>query len=95
MNVGKVARVTLAFWVIKILATTLGETAGDALSMTLNLGYAVSSLIFLGFFCVTLAAQIASRKFASSLAIAVVMVTLIAVTSCRERTREALIDPGV
>src|SRR6476646_6927365 len=53
----KVPRVTLAFWVVKILATTLGETGGDALSMQLNLGYAVSTLIFLGFFIVTLAAQ--------------------------------------
>lgn len=59
----KVARVTVAFWVIKILATTVGETGGDALSMTLNLGYAVSSLIFLGFFCVTLAAQVASKRY--------------------------------
>lgn len=59
----KVPRVTLAFWVVKILATTVGETGGDALSMTLNLGYAVSSLIFLVFFCVTLSAQIASKRF--------------------------------
>jgi uncharacterized membrane-anchored protein len=59
----KVPRVTLAFWIIKILATTVGETGGDALSMTLNLGYAVSSLIFLGFFCVTLAAQITSKRY--------------------------------
>src|ERR1700682_1651764 len=58
-----VARVTLAFWIIKILATTLGETGGDALSMTLKLGYAISSLIFLGFFCVTLAAQIVSNRY--------------------------------
>jgi uncharacterized membrane-anchored protein len=59
----KVARVTLVFWVIKILATTLGETGGDALSMTLKLGYGISSLIFLGFFGVTLAAQIASKRY--------------------------------
>lgn len=59
----KVPQVTLMFWVVKILATTLGETGGDALSMTLNLGYAVSSLIFLGFFCVTLAAQITSKRY--------------------------------
>ena len=59
----KVPQVTLAFWVVKIFATTVGETGGDALSMTLNLGYAVSSLIFLGFFCITLAAQITSKRF--------------------------------
>jgi uncharacterized membrane-anchored protein len=59
----KVPQVTLAFWIVKILATTVGETGGDALSMTLNLGYAVSSLIFLAFFAVTLAAQVTSRRY--------------------------------
>jgi uncharacterized membrane-anchored protein len=59
----KVPRVTIAFWVVKIFATTVGETGGDALSMTLNLGYAVSTLIFLGFFVVTLAAQVASKHY--------------------------------
>ncbi|MGI9035562.1 MAG: COG4705 family protein [Pyrinomonadaceae bacterium] len=51
------------FWVIKIFATTLGETGGDAVTMSLNLGYAVGSLIFLAFFAVTLAAQVASKKY--------------------------------
>jgi len=59
----KVPQVTIAFWIIKILATTLGETGGDALSMTLNIGYAVSSLILLGFFAVTLAAQVSARRY--------------------------------
>lgn len=59
----KVPRVTLAFWAIKVLATTLGETGGDALSMQLGLGYLASTLIFLGFFAVTLAAQVATRRF--------------------------------
>lgn len=59
----KVPQVTLAFWVIKVLATTLGETGGDALSMQLNLGYLVSSLIFLAFFIGAAAAQIASKRF--------------------------------
>jgi uncharacterized membrane-anchored protein len=59
----KVPPVTLMFWVIKICATTVGETGGDALSMTEKLGYAVSSLIFLGFFCITLAAQVASKRY--------------------------------
>jgi uncharacterized membrane-anchored protein len=53
----KVPSVTLMFWVIKIFATTLGETGGDAVTMTWQLGYAVGSLIFLGFFFVTLAAR--------------------------------------
>ena len=59
----KVPMVTLAFWIVKICATTVGETGGDALSMTLNLGYAVSTLIFLVFFVVTLAAQVASKQY--------------------------------
>ena len=59
----KVPHITVMFWVIKILATTVGETGGDALSMTLNLGYAVSSLIFLALFGVTLAAQVRSKRF--------------------------------
>lgn len=60
---GKVPQVTLVFWTIKILATTVGETGGDALSMSLQLGYAVSSLIFLVFFGIALAAQVTSRQY--------------------------------
>ena len=59
----KVPQATFVFWIVKICATTVGETGGDALSMTLKLGYAVSTFIFLGFFAVTLAAQVASRRF--------------------------------
>lgn len=59
----KVPAVTLAFWIVKVLATTVGETGGDALSMTLNLGYLTSTLIFLGFFAATLTAQVASRRY--------------------------------
>jgi uncharacterized membrane-anchored protein len=59
----KVPRVTLAFWIVKIFATTLGETGGDALSMQLKLGYAISTLIFLAFFLVTLGAQVASKHY--------------------------------
>ncbi|WP_427913648.1 hypothetical protein ACPWT1_01355 [Ramlibacter sp. MMS24-I3-19] len=71
----KVPQVTLAFWAVKILATTVGETGGDALSMTLNLGYAVSSLIFLAFFAVTLAIQVASRRYHAFAYWAVVVAT--------------------
>lgn len=59
----KVPKVTLMFWIVKILATTVGETGGDALSMTLKLGYLVSTMIFLGFFVVTLSMQVASKRF--------------------------------
>jgi uncharacterized membrane-anchored protein len=62
-GLSKVPEVTLVFWVIKIAATTLGETAGDAVSMTLNWGYALSSAMFIGIFVVAVAAQIAARSF--------------------------------
>lgn len=59
----KVPEVTLIFWVIKILATTLGETGGDAVSMSMNLGYLVGTGIFAAIFIVAVIAQIAARKF--------------------------------
>src|SRR5580704_283391 len=59
----KVPEVTLGFWVIKILATTLGETGGDAVSMSMDLGYAVSSLILIAIFAVAVAAQIRAKAF--------------------------------
>jgi uncharacterized membrane-anchored protein len=63
----KVPDVTLAFWVIKILATTLGETGGDAVTMSLGLGYAIGSIIFVGIFAAAVAAQISTRRFHSFL----------------------------
>jgi uncharacterized membrane-anchored protein len=59
----KVPAVTLIFWIIKILATTLGETAGDAVSMSMNLGYLVGSGIFAALFVVAVMAQISAKKF--------------------------------
>lgn len=59
----KVPEVTLVFWVIKILATTLGETGGDALSMSLGLGYLVSTGIFAVVFLVAVLAQVAAKRF--------------------------------
>jgi uncharacterized membrane-anchored protein len=59
----KVAQVTIYFWVMKICATTLGETAGDLVSMTLNVGYALSSIILLSLFLGTLAMQLLSNRF--------------------------------
>jgi uncharacterized membrane-anchored protein len=59
----KVPEVTLGFWLIKILATTLGETGGDAVSMSMNLGYAISSLIFIAIFALAVAAQIRATAF--------------------------------
>ena len=59
----KVPEVTLLFWVIKIAATTFGETAGDAVSMSLNLGYLIGTLIFAAIFAGAVVAQIAAREF--------------------------------
>lgn len=60
---GKVPAVTLGFWLIKILATTLGETGGDTVSMTMNLGYLASSAIFLAVLLGLVAWQISARRF--------------------------------
>jgi uncharacterized membrane-anchored protein len=59
----KVPAVTLGFWIIKIAATTLGETGGDTLSMTLNWGYLAATGLFLSMLVVLVAAQIMARKF--------------------------------
>ena len=71
----KVPEVTLMFWVIKIFATTLGETGGDAVTMTWKLGYAVGSLIFLGFFAITLSAQVSFKRYHPFIYWAVVVAT--------------------
>jgi uncharacterized membrane-anchored protein len=80
-GLSKVPEVTLAFWVIKIAATTLGETGGDAVSMTLNWGYAVSSAMFIGIFAVAVAAQIAARSFHPFLYWTVIIATTTAGTT--------------
>ena len=59
----KVPAVTLTFWIIKIAATTLGETGGDTVSMTLNWGYLLSSLMFLGVLIAFVSAQISAKRF--------------------------------
>ncbi len=59
----KVPEVTLMFWVIKIIATTLGETGGDALSMSMEFGYLTSSVIFSFIFATAVFAQIKANSF--------------------------------
>jgi uncharacterized membrane-anchored protein len=59
----KVPEVTLAFWIIKIAATTLGETGGDSVTMTLNWGYLVGTAIFVGLLIALVAAQILAKRF--------------------------------
>jgi uncharacterized membrane-anchored protein len=77
----KVPEVTLVFWIIKILATTLGETGGDAVSMSLDLGYAVSSFIFIGIFLVAVIAQVSVKQFHPFLYWLVVVATTTAGTT--------------
>jgi len=62
-NLNKVARITLIFWIMKIVATTLGETLGDFISMTLNLGYLTGIGITLLFFLVVLATQLSVKRY--------------------------------
>ncbi|SFU99869.1 Uncharacterized membrane-anchored protein [Paenacidovorax caeni] len=59
----KVPEVTLGFWIIKIAATTLGETGGDAVSMSMNLGYLVGTGIFAAIFLAAVTAQIKAKSF--------------------------------
>jgi hypothetical protein len=62
-TLSKVPEVTLGFWIIKIAATTLGETGGDSITMTLNWGYLIGTAIFLGLLIVLVVAQILAHKF--------------------------------
>ncbi len=59
----KVPEVTLSFWIIKVAATTLGETGGDSVTMTLNWGYLVGTAVFVGLLFVLVAAQILAKRF--------------------------------
>jgi uncharacterized membrane-anchored protein len=77
----KVAKVTLAFWIMKICATTLGETGGDQLSMTMHVGYAVSTMILMGFFLITLGLQLAAKRFHPPIYWAVILTTSTAGTT--------------
>ncbi len=63
LTYSKVPEVTLIFWIIKVLATTLGETGGDALSMSLNLGYLISTGVFAIIFLAAVMVQINAKKF--------------------------------
>lgn len=62
-SMSKVPEVTLLFWVIKIAATTLGETGGDAVSMSMNLGYLAATGIFTVIFLLAVGAQIVAKRF--------------------------------
>ena len=77
----KVPEVAIGFWIIKIAATTLGETGGDSVSMSLNLGYAASTVIFFCLFAVVLTLQMRARRFHAFLYWAVIVSTTLAGTT--------------
>jgi uncharacterized membrane-anchored protein len=80
-HAGKVPAVTLGFWLIKIFATTLGETGGDAVTMSMNLGYLVGTAIFGAVFIAAVAAQISAKRFHPSLYWFVIVATTTAGTT--------------
>ena len=71
----KLPHVTLLFWILKIVAVTLGETAGDFLGITLKIGYVVTAFIFLAFFLIVLVAQVRAKRFYPALFWTVVLGT--------------------
>ncbi|MDP4235675.1 MAG: hypothetical protein Q8919_04425 [Bacteroidota bacterium] len=77
----KIPEVTLLFWIMKISATTLGETAGDLLSMTLNVGYAISSIILLSGFALAVTGQLFAKRNIPVLYWAVILATSTAGTT--------------
>lgn len=80
-QLNKVAKVTFLFWLMKICATTVGETGGDLLSMTLNVGYGVSSVILISVFVIALLAQLKARAFHPALYWTVILATSTAGTT--------------
>lgn len=86
----KVPEVLLGFWVIKIAATTLGEVGGDALSMSMNLGYATSTIIFFALFAVAVATQIRAKKFHAFLYWAVIVATTLTGTTMADFSDRSL-----
>lgn len=81
LSMNKLPAITLLFWATKIVATTLGETAGDLLAQTLNVGYGVSSLLFISFFGVLLIGQLAASRYIPALYWSVILATSTAGTT--------------
>lgn len=77
----KLPQITVSFWIMKICATTLGETAGDLLAQTMKVGYGISSAILLSFFFITLGIQLISKKYHPIIYWAVILATSTAGTT--------------
>src|SRR6202044_4120770 len=82
----KVPEVTIVFWIIKIAATTLGETGGDTVTMTLNWGYLAGTALFLSLLVVLVVLQIAAKKFHPLLYWATIIASTTAGIADTERT---------
>ena len=80
-DANKLPQISLSFWIMKICATTLGETAGDLFSMTLNVGYAISSLVLISLFLLSLLGQLKAKKFHPLLYWTVILTTSTAGTT--------------
>jgi len=90
MRETKVPEVTLGFWIIKVLATTLGETGGDTVTMTWDLGYLVGTAIFLTALVVLVAIQISAKRFYPSLYWAVIVASTTAGTTMADFATRSL-----
>lgn len=86
----KVPAVTIGFWIIKIFATTLGETGGDTLSMSLGLGYLAATGIFVVLLLALVAAQVAARRFRPSLYWATIIASTTAGTTLADYATRSL-----
>ncbi|WP_375428818.1 hypothetical protein [uncultured Sphingomonas sp.] len=87
---GKVPAVTLGFWIIKVLATTLGETGGDTLSMTVGLGYLAATGVFMLLLLALVAAQVAARRFRPPLYWATIIASTTAGTTLADYATRSL-----
>src|SRR5436190_14894707 len=81
ITINKIPALTLMFWIMKIIATTLGETGGDLLAQTIKVGYAISTMIFFGFFIVMLTCQLSVRRYIPPIYWAVIVATSTAGTT--------------
>ena len=90
----KVPAVTLGFWIIKIAATTLGETGGDAVSMSMNVGYLAATGIFAVIFAAAVAAQVAAKKFHPVLYWVTIVATTTVGTTLADLATRNLFCPG-
>jgi uncharacterized membrane-anchored protein len=86
----KLPAITLGFWVIKVAATTLGETGGDSVSMTLDLGYLVSSAIFVGLLVALVAWQVSAKRFRPFLYWATILASTTAGTTMADYATRSL-----